>query len=51
MSMTQGVLLTRFGSHSTGYRITCVNVFTICIDLLDGDVLTAYLYRGLIDTQ
>ena len=39
------------GSHSTGYRITCVNVFTICTALLDGDVLTAYLYRGLSDTK
>lgn len=39
------------GSHSTGYRITCVNVCRICIALLDEDVLTAYLCRGFIDTQ
>ena len=41
------------GSHSTGYRVTWVNVLRICIALLDGYVPLAYLYlyRRLIETQ
>ena len=51
MSMTHGVSFDWVGSDSTGYRVTCVIVLRICIALLDGYVLTAYLYRGLIDIQ